>query len=111
MFLELTVPSNSPEALAAARSRKANKASYMYLELMADLEESGWSVSYSTLEIGSLGHFDLKALRTLLDVFPLSKQEAKQVLTNLSRIAISCSYHIFNARLCTSWDVNKLMCS
>ena len=44
MFLELTVPSNSPEALAAARSRKANKASYMYLELMADLEESGWSV-------------------------------------------------------------------
>ena len=44
MFLELTVPSNSPEALAAARSRKANKASY--LELMADLEESGDRISW-----------------------------------------------------------------
>ena len=51
---------------------------------MADLEENGWSVFYSRLEIGSLGHFDMKVFRTLLDIFPLSKQDAKQVLTNLS---------------------------
>ena len=104
-FLELTVPFNSPEALAAARSRKSLKSNY--LQLVTDLEDSGWSASYFTLEIVSLGHFEPNAIRTLSDVFHLSKQEAKQVLMNLSRITISCSYHIFNARLCSSWDVSK----
>ena len=55
-FLELIVPFNSPEALAAARSRKSLKSNY--LQVATDLEDSGWSVSYFTLEIGSLGHFD-----------------------------------------------------
>ena len=41
------------------------------------------------------------AIRTLPDAFLLSKQEAKQVLMKLSRIAVSCSYDIFNARLCS----------
>ena len=35
----------------------------------------------------------------------------KQVLMKLSRIAVSCSYHILNARLCSTWDVNKPVCS
>ena len=43
-----------------------------YLQLMADLEDSGWSVSYTTLGIGSLDHFNLKAITTLFDVLPLS---------------------------------------
>ena len=63
-FLELTVPFNSPEALAAARSRKAR-----YLQLVTDLEDRGFSVSYFTLEIGALSHFDSIAIRTLSDVF------------------------------------------
>ena len=107
-FLELTVPFNSPEALAAARSRKSFKSNY--LQLATDLEDSGWSVSYFTLEVGSLGNFEPNATRTLADAFLLSKQEAKQILMKLSRIAVSCSYHIFNARLCSTWDVNKPVC-
>ena len=86
-LLELTVPFNLPEALAAARSRKSLKSNY--LQLATDLEDSGWSVSYFTLEIGSLGHFEPNATRTLSDAFFLSKQGAKQVLMNLSRIAVS----------------------
>ena len=82
-----------------------------YLQLATDLEDSGWSVSYFTLEIGSLGHFEPNATRTLSDAFLLSKQEAKQILMKLSRIAVSCSYHIFNARLSSTWDVNKPVCS
>ena len=65
------------EALAAARSRKSLKSNY--LQLATDLEDSGWSVSYFTLEIGPLGHFEPNATRTLSDAFLLSKQEAKQV--------------------------------
>ena len=63
------------------------------------------------LEIGSLGHFEPNATRALSDAFLLSKQEANQVLMKLSRIAVSCSYHIFNARLCSTWDANKPVCS
>ena len=101
-FLETRVPFNSPEALAAARSRKPLKSNY--LRLVTDLEAKGWSVSYFTLEI------EPNATKTLSDAFLLSKQEAKQLLMNLSRIAVSCSYHIFNARLCSTWDVNKPVC-
>ena len=90
-FLELTVPFNSTEVLAAARSRKALKSSY--LQLVTDLEDRGFLVSSFTLEIRALGHFDPIAIRTLSDVFTLSKQEAKQVMMNL-RIAVSCSYYI-----------------
>ena len=108
-LLELTVPSNSLKALAAAKSRKSLKSNY--LQLMTDLEGDGWSVSYFTLEIGSLGHFELTSIRTLADIFLLPKKEAKQLLMNLSKIAVSCSYHIFNSRLCNTWDVNKPVCS
>ena len=65
---------------------------------------------YFTLEIGSLGNFELRPIRTLSDIFLLSKQEAKQVLTSLCMITVSWSYHISNARLCNSWDVNKPVC-
>ena len=108
-LLELTVPFNSLEALAAARSRKSLKSSYLQLKL--DLENSGWSVSYSTLEIGSLGHYEPRAIKTLSDIFDLSKKEAKHTLCGLSRTAATCSYHIFNGRHCTSWDTNKPLCS
>ena len=83
-FLELTVPFNSPEALAAAKSRKSLKSNY--LQLAIDLDDSGWSLSYFTLEIGSLDHSEPNTTRTLSDAFLLSKQEAKQVL--LLRIAV-----------------------
>ena len=102
-LFELTVPFNSPEALSAARSSLKSS----YLQLITDLEDRGWSVSYFTLEIGSLGHFDQAAIRTLSDAFHFSKNEAKQVLKSLSKIVVSCSYHIFNA---TSWDTNKPFC-
>ena len=105
-LFELTVPFNSPEALSAARPSLKSS----YLQLITDLEDRGWSVSYFTLEIGSLGHFDQAAIRTLSDAFHFSKNEAKQVLKSLSKIVVSCSYHIFNVRLSTSWDTNKPFC-
>ena len=88
-ILELTVPFKSPDALAAAKSRKSLKSNY--LQLATDLEDSGWSVSHFTQEIGSLGHFGPNATRSLSDAFLPSKHEAKQVLMKLSRIAVYCS--------------------
>ena len=83
-ILELTVPFKSPDALAAAKSRKSLKSNY--LQLATDLEDSGWSVSHFTQEIGSLGHFGPNATRSLSDAFLPSKQKAKQVLMKLSTL-------------------------
>ena len=54
-LLELTIPTNMYEALEAARNRKSEKP--LYLQLVSDLEDHSLSVSFLTLEIGSLGHF------------------------------------------------------
>ena len=105
-ILELTVPFNSRDALQAASLRKSNKQSYMYLQLLSDLEERGFSAQYHTLEIGSSGHYEQCALNSIKRSFNLTKQECKKLLLKLSQTAISCSYHIFNSRISSSWDTN-----
>ena len=54
-ILEVTIPSNSKEAINKAKERKSNKPNYN--SLIGDLEGRGLSVTYRTLEIGSLGHY------------------------------------------------------
>ena len=71
---ELTILTNTYEALQAARNRKLEKP--LYLQLVIDLEDRGLSVSFLTLEIGSLGHFTPYAVKCLTSTFSLSKQHA-----------------------------------
>ena len=104
-LLELTVPTNTREALQAARIRKLNKP--LYLQLISDLEERGLSVSFRSLEIGSLGHHESFAVKCLADTFDLSKKLSRYILSKLSKISIACSFHIFNSRNSLSWDSNK----
>ena len=52
-MLELTVSTNSLAGLSQARSRKQNKLEYNII-VFSDIEACGWSVSYDTIEIGSL---------------------------------------------------------
>ena len=104
-LLELTVPTNTNEALLAARKRKSEKP--LYLQLVSDLEDRGLSVSFETLEIGYMGHFTPCAVKCLTSTFSMSKQLAKNILSKLSKIPIACSYHIFNSRNSLSWDANK----
>ena len=66
--IQLTVPFN----LCAGQESPSS--------IATDLEDS-WIM----LEIGSLGHFETNAIRTLSGAFLLSKQEAKQILMKLSR--------------------------
>ena len=104
-LLELTVPTNTREALQAARIRELNKP--LYLQLISDLEERGLSVSFRSLEIGSLGHHESFAVKCLADTFDLSKKLSRYILSKLSKISIACSFHIFNSRNSLSWDSNK----
>ena len=54
-LLELTICSNTIEGFSNARSRKQSKQEYA--ELVGDLESKGYSVTYDTIEVGSLGHY------------------------------------------------------
>ena len=82
-LLELTIPTNTYEALQAARSRKSGKP--LYLRLVGDLEDHGLSGSFLTLEIGSLGHFTTHHVKCLTSTFSLSKQHARTILSKLSK--------------------------
>ncbi len=61
--LELTVPNNTPDNLKQARQRKQSKSEY--LSLFEDIENSGWSVTYDTIEIGSLSHYQQETINAI----------------------------------------------
>ena len=88
-ILELIVPSNNKEALHAAYLRKSNKSSY--LEVINDLEDRDLSVVYKTLEIGSLGHQETHAIRSLTAIHNIDKKSAKDTLLKMSKTTIACS--------------------
>jgi hypothetical protein len=105
IILELTIPSNNKEALHAASERKSNK--LPYLHLISDLESNNFKVSYTTLEIGSLGHWTNHAIKSLSLIPNIDKKAATSILLSLSKISISCSYHIFKSHQYSDWDLNK----
>ena len=105
-ILELTVPANTSENLQEARRRKQAK----YQCLITDLEShpSTSKVSYSTIEVGSLGHYPSSAVQALRVTCPyLTKNEANKVLAQAAKVAVGCSYHVFRARQCSDWDSHK----
>ncbi len=104
-MIELTIPSNSLDAINKVKARKLSKPNY--ISLIGDLEAKGLSVSYKTLEIGSLGHYKTDTLSCISLSFQLSKAKARSLLQKAAKVTISCSYHIFNSRTATSWDTSK----
>ena len=84
-LLELTVCSNTVEGFSGARARKQSK--QVYIEVVGDLEASGYSTTYDTIEIGSLGHY-IPATRKALNSFVqgcLSKSQSALLFKNLAR--------------------------
>ena len=75
-----------------------------YAPLVNDLEQKNYQVSYRTMEIRTLGHFTSSARKAIksLDT-DLSKSEITVLLLSLSKIAISCSKFIFQARASQAW--------
>ena len=109
-ILELTILANSLESLNNSQVRKTQKLSYGIL--LGDLEQRGIKVSYQTLEIGSLGHYiSSNASKSLLGLPCTDKPSIKLLLAALSKIAISCSFNIFNAHKFTDWNPNRSLYS
>ena len=113
-ILELTVPTNTTQGIQNARTRKQSKEAY--LSLIEDISSCKWSVTYDTIEIGSLGHYtsdSVNAVKNCLTQFhsdsvPLNlKSTALNILISASKVAISCSRTIFLAHRITSWNSNR----
>ena len=102
ILLELTIPWNSVASITSAKARKENKTSYQLL--ISDLTNSGYSVHYTTIEIGCLGHYTSDAYASLKTIAPSSSRASRRdTLLAASKAAISCSYHIFSCRGSKPW--------
>ena len=106
VLIELTVPFNSPEALEYARRFKANKENYQVL--LSDLNFNGYQSELITIEIGALGHWLPRSLSAIRKVFPsLAKEDVKLLLDRASKVVISSSQIIFNARHSDAWSASR----
>ena len=104
-LLELTVPSNTVKNIMNARVRKQSKTNYIHL--VNDLESLGHSVHLHTAELGSLGHFNPETVSEVHSILPSkSKSVIRKDLLDLSKVAITCSKIIFEARLHSDWNTH-----
>ena len=90
-IFELTIPTNNTIHLLQAKHRKEAK----YYSLCIDLQSHPVvsSVPYSTLEVGSLGHYLPSAIKTLqLFCLPLTKLQATYILLKAAKTAILTIY-------------------
>ena len=99
---------NTPEALAVAQTRKVGKPEY--LQILSDAERNGWKVSYTTIEIGVLGHHHPEVMPSLTKSYPERPHTKwKDALSKAAAIAINCSRAILLAQSNRSWPQNRLL--
>ena len=79
-----------------------------YGSLLYDLQHTGLVVDLITIEIGCLGHFMPETLAHVATACCVLKKTVRSLFEQASRIAISCSYRIFNARASPEWDLLDL---
>ena len=92
VIIELTIPFE--RNFEAAQQRKSAK----YASLIAGIEEVGYKCSFFSLEVGSRGVISNGAFSFLKKLSGASRQEVRQLLLNVSQVAIKCSYIIFKER-------------
>ena len=105
VLFELTVVTNTKHHFTAASLRKQDR----YGPLLQDLRDSALSVDLVTIEIGCLGHFTPATISKLSEICHLPKRNVHSMLQQAAKVAISCSYRIFNARQSPSWDIIELL--
>ena len=92
---ELTICTNSPEGLKNAKLRKTSKENY--LQLLGDIKRKGIKATYTTIEIGALGHYAGDPVSLLSTSFPeLNKKQWRHILDEAAKISIDCSQTIYH---------------
>jgi len=105
IMFELTIPTNTQQHLLAARARKEDR----YGCLLYDLQQTGLTVDLISIEVGCLGHFMPETLVQVASACCVPKKTVRLLFEQAARIAISCSYRIFNSRASCEWDLLDLL--
>ncbi len=97
-ILELSVPFESN--ITKARQYKANK----YSNLVLDIENAGYKCNLICFEVGSRGLVTKNNKAQFKQIAKIANSKnAKNLWAQSSKIAISCSYVVFNARFEKEW--------
>ena len=107
LILELTVPTNTVDGLENARRRKQYKQEYG--SLINDIVSAGhYSVTYDTIEVGTLGHFTMDSIKSLRKAL-ISRSDnsikcSRSILTKAAYISVLSSRFIFMAFNTKEWS-------
>ena len=100
VLFELTV--SFEKNADAANLRKSTK----YVDLSSDISKNGWNVECVPFEIGSRGHINNRNKKNILET--LKKHNIhitkKQMLQDLCKISLLCSFSIFQAHCQPVWQ-------
>ena len=82
-----------------------------YLSLKTDIEKTGWSVRLVPFEVGSRGQITKRNTDSLIQVFKRNsiKVKHKPLFINLGKVALLCSYSIFQAHCVPMWQDPPLL--
>ena len=104
-ILELTC--SYEKNIESANTKKFLK----YFDLKEDILKAGWSVNLVPFEIGSRGMVTKRNKTSLMETFKRYqlKVKHKQLMKDLSKISLLCSYVIFQARTEPIWETPPLL--
>ena len=77
--------------------------------ISAILQRTGLVVDLISIEIGCLGHFMPETLAQVATACCVPKKTVRSLFEQAARIAIPCSYRIFNSRVSLEWDLSDLL--
>lgn len=93
--MELTCPWDSAESFNNAQERKSDR----YGPLIGDLSDIGWEVDFITVEIGVRGIIAPGTVKLMCNSLGKSKKSIiKKYLAKCTKLALMCSYTIYNLR-------------
>ena len=82
-----------------------------YFDLKTDLQQAGWLVNLVPFEIGSRGLVTKRNKTALINTFKRNHIKVKHnnLIKNVSKISLLCSYVIFQARTEPTWETPPLL--
>ena len=97
-LIELTVPFETN--IQKAHDRKSSK----YENLVSDISDNGFTCDLTCFEIGSRGLITPDNINNIKAIFTFVKAKpSKKFMKELSKLALMCSYTIWNARHEPAW--------
>ena len=82
-----------------------------YLDLKTDIEGAGWNINLVPFEVGSRGQITTRNKKLITESCKRNNLKIKhtQIMKEMSKISLLCSFAIFQARCQPSWQDPPLL--